>query len=230
LVPFSCHAAPDKQSLYTCGPGTKRTPISSCGIDPTLVQPGYRWHWNHWYRNRYELQSKQEIASSRLGCRMLWYWIGIWGLIYEVYMRRTAYKWMRWCTLLDRRPRGSILFVGFIHFFRLCHKHFIFFYFILNFLFYTALLCTDYKGPFLIVNALFLRTIDSNSSPILNTLYNYDWKSATSIMMSDGLICVLSYTGMVSLYVFKKQLHRFQICHTHSRNKNRYTSISSVHM
>lgn len=39
LVPFQCEGG--------CGVGTKRTPVTSCAIEPSKVRPGYNWHWSH---------------------------------------------------------------------------------------------------------------------------------------------------------------------------------------
>jgi hypothetical protein len=39
LIPFDCEA------MGGCGPGTKRVPKHSCGIDYDRIKPGYDWEW-----------------------------------------------------------------------------------------------------------------------------------------------------------------------------------------
>lgn len=39
MIPFNCHA------MGGCGPGTKRVPTASCGIDLSMDMTNFNWFW-----------------------------------------------------------------------------------------------------------------------------------------------------------------------------------------
>ena len=44
-----------------CGPGTKRTPLNSCAIDPSAMSANYEWSWDH------DADTRRRLRRSEAG-------------------------------------------------------------------------------------------------------------------------------------------------------------------